>query len=239
MTDEGKGSATIAHAVNPPRPVRRARVIAIRRPVEVFRSRSGTACRSLSPMVAGSRPRRKAPNHLPLHTPPIARPVIPSRTRVRPSVPISIAKSSPLKPARSSLPADQRGHRARVAPTTSTASNHRPSRNVSGTAVRDRDPPIGDFFPKKSDLTGSGSHGTRKAKGVSSRPHMGPIPGGDGKRVTTYCRIPASQPQRVGRLRTNSCPSFAIDQDQEAFFPLNVPSHEAQPVTHITRHIDA
>ena len=36
---------------------------------------------------------------------------------------------------------------ARVAPTTSTASDHRPSRNVSGTAVRNRSPPISDFFP--------------------------------------------------------------------------------------------
>jgi hypothetical protein len=46
-------------------------------------------------------------------------------------------------------PPGERGHRARVAPTTSTASDPRPYGNVSGTAVRDRDAPIGDFFPKK------------------------------------------------------------------------------------------
>jgi len=34
------------------------------------------------------------------------------------------------------------------------ASNHRPSGNVSGSAVRDRDAPIGDFFPKKEKRSG-------------------------------------------------------------------------------------
>ena len=35
---------------------------------------------------------------------------------------------------------------------------HRPRRNVSWTSVRNRDPPIGDFFPKaESDLTRSSS----------------------------------------------------------------------------------
>jgi hypothetical protein len=49
----------------------------------------------------------------------------------------------------------QRGHRARVVPD-HPASDHRPSREVSGSAVATRDPPIGIFFNKtESDLTGS------------------------------------------------------------------------------------
>ena len=41
---------------------------------------------------------------------------------------------------------------ARVALIPSTASDHRPSCNVSGTAVRDRDPPVRYFFPKKLEM---------------------------------------------------------------------------------------
>ena len=44
------------------------------------------------------------------------------------------------------------GHRARVAPTTSTASDHRPSRNVSGSAACDRDPPSREISPEKLRL---------------------------------------------------------------------------------------
>jgi len=62
----------------------------------------------------------------------------------------------------------QRGYRARVAPTTPTASDPRPSGNVSGSAVSDRDPPIRDYFQKtESDLTRSSSQrlgGTRKLR---------------------------------------------------------------------------
>jgi deazaflavin-dependent oxidoreductase (nitroreductase family) len=38
-------------------------------------------------------------------------------------------------------------------------SDHRPSRNVSGTVLGDRDPPHRDFFPKQNELTGNGGRG--------------------------------------------------------------------------------
>ena len=82
-------------------------------------------------------------------------------------------------------PPGERGHRARVAPTTPTASDHPPCGNVSGSAVRDRDPPICDYFQKVGRVFGSpekitvteptkkSSEGTLNLNSVACDEHLG------------------------------------------------------------------
>jgi hypothetical protein len=76
----------------------------------------------------------------------LSRPARTARSFVQPRHTEVPRRCPPVRGRRAALNA--RGIGAHVAPTTSTASEHRPSRNVSGTAVsksRSTHPP---FFPK-------------------------------------------------------------------------------------------